>query len=171
VVITRVKELLKMNGRHDAPGSGESASSIDAARNEAEPSAASLVDPALDTPVRDGLNIGSVNAGAEPHLSMPDFQDLGFEWRFRPPVEKPIEIADAFTALLASEQGEISVADVAPDQRAAMESFINQVTSRVAERLTAAVVHERTTSVVHELAERLIRDELARVRTAATARR
>ncbi len=163
-----------MNGRQNAPGSRESAAPLallDAAGNEAEAPGAVLDGPTDDTTAMDGTGPVLVTGAAEQHVSMQDFQDLGLQWRFRPPVRKPVEIADAFSALLAAEQGEATPTDAEPDQGVAMESFIDQVTSRVAERLTAAVVHERTSAIVHELAERLIRDELARVRTAATLRR
>jgi CheY-like chemotaxis protein len=92
-------------------------------------------------------------------------------------------IAEAFAALLAAEQGrplpsampqwptppgsrfpEASAAP-APAAPAVTEDVIEQVTQRVLERLTDRVVRETVAEIVAATTERLVRDEIARIKS------
>ncbi len=78
-------------------------------------------------------------------------------------------IADAFSALLAVEQGEpgalpvrLTTAPVAPQ---VTDQLIEEITRRVIERLAPDAVRQVVSEVVTEVAERLVRDEIQRLRS------
>ena len=94
------------------------------------------------------------------------------------PVElfEPIEpvhgnlVADAFTALLAVEEGEL---DVAPSLFPSgfkggpviTEAMVDRIAERVIERLAPGTARDVVAQVVSEVAERLVREEIERVRS------
>lgn len=100
--------------------------------------------------------------------------DGSFAWTDRPAhgSSRPgINVADAFAALLAAEQGE-SPGPMKSTARDAeqMEVLVSQVALRVAERLGTAAVRERVDDIVRAVAERLVREEIDRIRTTAAER-
>jgi CheY-like chemotaxis protein len=68
-------------------------------------------------------------------------------------------LAEAFAALLAAEQGRVAPPPPINDQ-ALRDDVVEQVTRRVIERMTDSAVGE----VVLEVAERLVREEIARIK-------
>ena len=70
----------------------------------------------------------------------------------------PPTLAEAFAALLAAEQGKVAPPTV--NDEALREEVIAQVTRRVVERMTDKAVRD----VVLEVAERLVREEIARIK-------
>jgi CheY-like chemotaxis protein len=87
-----------------------------------------------------------------------------------PPVLPPI--ADAFAALLAAEQSQPRSSSapawpiVAPPPPAISEDVIAEVTRRVLEQLSDKVVREAVAEKVSAAAERLIREEIERIKAA-----
>jgi len=81
---------------------------------------------------------------------------------------KPGTIADAFAALLAFEEGDRSVPAVRlvpqPQALSIGEDVVEEVTRRVLARLAPGAVKNLVTEVVSEVAERLVREEIARIR-------
>jgi CheY-like chemotaxis protein len=91
-------------------------------------------------------------------------------------------LADAFAALLASEQGgplsDVAVtwpatiappaplAPVAPAPVEITEDLVEAVTRRVLDRLSDQVVRETVSDIVSKVAERLISEEIARIKSA-----
>ena len=79
--------------------------------------------------------------------------------------------ADAFDQLLAAEQGEApQPADAAHGQAPVIEisdEVIDRIAVRVAERLSEGVLIDTVTHIVREVSERLVREEIARIRSAA----
>lgn len=80
-------------------------------------------------------------------------------------------VADAFSALLAAEQGEL----VPPPPASAldesqMDAIVEQVAARVMEHLGTSAVRERADRIIVDVAERLVREEIVRIRDAAAAR-
>lgn len=77
-------------------------------------------------------------------------------------------VADAFTALLAVEQGEPGAAPVrltaAPAEPVITDAFLDQVVRRVVERLSPGAARDVITDIVSEVAERLVREEIERIR-------
>ena len=77
-------------------------------------------------------------------------------------------IADVFHLLFAVEQGEAEPGTVRVGAPAASVSvtdeLVEQVTRRVLERLAPEVLRERVADVVSEVAERLVREEIMRIR-------
>jgi len=75
-------------------------------------------------------------------------------------------LADAFAALLSAEQGGPAPAWQAPrvESPAASEDLVEQVTRRVLDRLTDRVVRETAADLVSAIAERLIREEIERIK-------
>jgi CheY-like chemotaxis protein len=76
-------------------------------------------------------------------------------------------IADAFSALLAAEQGDPD----APPVRLPMagtvqvtDEIVDEVTRRVVERLGSHAVHDLVAEVVSRVAERVVREEIERIR-------
>lgn len=92
-------------------------------------------------------------------------------------------LADAFSALLAAELGEAPLPDswsaqgrAAPRPRASSaaepvppvtEAFVDEVSRRVAERLTDNVLRETVERRVLEIAERLVLEEIERIKASA----
>ena len=85
-------------------------------------------------------------------------------------------IADVFAALFEEEQGQVGVAPVAAgvqpaDPGAVSDALVEEVTRRVAERLAPEAARPLVAQIVSEVAERLVREELERIRSAVEARR
>lgn len=85
-----------------------------------------------------------------------------------PPALPPL--ADAFAALLAAEQsvpapsGPSAWPSARVEGAAATEDLIEQVTRRVLDRLSDRVVREKAAEVVSAIAERLVREEIERIK-------
>jgi CheY-like chemotaxis protein len=84
-------------------------------------------------------------------------------------------ILDAFNALLAMEQGEPRPAGrshaAGAGTMAISDELVDEVTRRVIERLAPNAARDLVKQVVSDVAERLIRDEIARIKSAANAKR
>jgi CheY-like chemotaxis protein len=84
-------------------------------------------------------------------------------------------ILDAFNALLAMEQGEPRPAARSQTSTATpvavTDELVDEVTRRVIERLAPGTARDLVRQVVGEVAERLIREEIARIKTAANTKR
>jgi CheY-like chemotaxis protein len=92
------------------------------------------------------------------------------------PIERRNLVADMFAALFAAEQGE-SVAPApsfAPARRESpgevTDNLVDEVTRRVLERIAPDAANELVAQIVSEVAERLIREEISRIKAAAAAR-
>jgi CheY-like chemotaxis protein len=77
-------------------------------------------------------------------------------------------MAEAFTALLALEEGEpgakpVRLTSIGPEP-IVTDALVEEVTRRVIERLAPGAVREVVAQVVSDIAERLVREEIARVR-------
>ena len=92
-----------------------------------------------------------------------------------PPADSGNVILDAFHALLAMEQGEPRPAVRAQGAPAApvaiTDELVDEVTRRVLERLAPNAARDLVRQVVGEVAERLIREEIARIKGAVNAKR
>jgi CheY-like chemotaxis protein len=77
-------------------------------------------------------------------------------------------VADAFSALLAVEQGEPGAAPVflttGPAEPVITDELIDEITRRVIERLGPGAVRDAVSDIVSRVAERLVREEIARIR-------
>ena len=93
------------------------------------------------------------------------------------PMEGRNLVADMFAALFAAEQGE-EVAPPPPYQAprtpiaptSVTDSLVDEVTRRVVARLAPDAVNELVVQIVSEVAERLIREEISRIKAAASSR-
>jgi CheY-like chemotaxis protein len=93
-----------------------------------------------------------------------------------PPADGGNVILDAFHALLAMEQGEprpaTARAHVPPTAPVTItDELVDEVTRRVLERLAPTAARDLVKQVVGEVAERLIREEIARIKASVNARR
>jgi hypothetical protein len=84
-------------------------------------------------------------------------------------------VADMFAALFAVEQGEGAPVVHPPSQPqspapAVTEALVDEVTRRVLERLAPDSANELVIQIVSEVAERLIREEITRIKLAAGSR-
>jgi CheY-like chemotaxis protein len=84
-------------------------------------------------------------------------------------------ILDAFHALLAMEQGEARPASrphsAAPAPAVITDDLVDEVARRVIERLAPGTARDLVKQIVSEVAERLIKEEIAHIKSAANARR
>jgi hypothetical protein len=76
----------------------------------------------------------------------------------RPSAATPT-LAEAFAALLAAEQGKVA-APASIEDVALRDDVVDEVTKRVVERMTDTAVRD----IVFQVAERLVRDEIARIK-------
>lgn len=86
-----------------------------------------------------------------------------------PEAPSGITIAGAFSALLAAEQGDAPPLPVrfafAPPAPAITDEILEEITRRVVERLAPGAVRDVVSDVVKEMSEKLIREEIARLRS------
>jgi CheY-like chemotaxis protein len=75
--------------------------------------------------------------------------------------------ADAFALLLAEEQGEVPPPVVSQPLGELSDAMVDRIADRVADRLTHGVLGESLRRTVHDVSERLVRDEITRIRSAA----
>jgi hypothetical protein len=76
-------------------------------------------------------------------------------------------IADAFSALLAAEQGDADAPPVRLPTGGAVpmtDELVDEIARRVIERLGSHAVHDLVADVVSRVAERLVREEIERIR-------
>jgi hypothetical protein len=77
-------------------------------------------------------------------------------------------IADAFDLLLAEEQGEAPAALYAGGYGLS-EADLDRIAARVADRLTRGALGDSVTRIVTEVSERLVREEIERIRQSVSA--
>jgi CheY-like chemotaxis protein len=129
------------------------------------------------TPLRESSPAADVSFGSPIRSSMMDaIHSRSTETSpAAPPADSGNVILDAFHALLAMEQGEPRPAVGAPAAPAApvaiTDELVEEVTRRVLERLAPNAARELVRQVVGEVAERLIREEIARIKAAANTKR
>jgi CheY-like chemotaxis protein len=89
--------------------------------------------------------------------------------------ERPNVIADVFAALFAAEQGggvpTLPVTPATPAGPVVSEALVDEVTRRVLERLAPDAARGLVTQIVTDVAERLVRDEIGRIKTGLDGRR
>jgi CheY-like chemotaxis protein len=79
--------------------------------------------------------------------------------------------AEAFAVLLAEEQGE-PIGPLLPQSMVELnDSMIERIADRVAERLMHGVLGDSLRGTVHDVSERLVREEIQRIRAAAHTQR
>ena len=92
-----------------------------------------------------------------------------------PPRDGGNVILDAFNALLAMEEGEprpVSRSNAPASAPVAVtDELVDEVARRVIERLAPGTARDLVKQVVGEVAERLIKEEIARIKTAANTKR
>jgi CheY-like chemotaxis protein len=129
------------------------------------------------TPFRESMPAADASFGAPIGASMMDaIHSRNTETvPAAPPADSGNVILDAFHALLAMEQGEPGPAvraQAAPAAPVAItDELVNEVTRRVLERLAPNAARDLVRQVVGEVAERLIREEIARIKGAVDAKR
>jgi CheY-like chemotaxis protein len=81
----------------------------------------------------------------------------------------PAPLADAFAALLAAETGGVAVElpAAAPAAPQVSDALVDEVTRRVIERLGETVLRETLTDVALHVAERLVREEIEKLKQSA----
>jgi hypothetical protein len=79
------------------------------------------------------------------------------------PTRAAPSIADAFAVLLAAEQ-EAAGSDAWLPRSAAPDALVEEVARRVLERLSHAAVHAAVAGIVSATAERLVREEIERIK-------
>ena len=129
--------------------------------------------PPSDTPPHHTVPVAAVApaapvASASGHVGTPGASAARHVAAIAPPAAS---VADAFDQLLAAEQGEApQPADAAHGQAPVIEisdEVIDRIAVRVAERLSEGVLIDTVTHIVREVSERLVREEIARIRSAA----
>ena len=80
------------------------------------------------------------------------------------------DIADVFEVLLAEELGEVPAGQLHPYTIQLTDDLIDRISMRVLERLTKGPLSETMTRIVTEVSERLVREEITRIRASAEAK-
>jgi CheY-like chemotaxis protein len=124
------------------------------------PSEPSPVAPPFDTPFpADASPVELPQASVPETETAPDVPE---------PPAQPV-FAQAFSALLAAERGDADAGampffGVQPPPEVDTAAIVAQVTRQVLEQMTDRVVRDTVTDIVSKVAERLVRDEIERVR-------
>jgi len=125
--------------------------------------------------------VAPFESAAPPSVASPEWVALAAQPAFAAPVApaparpaaKPLELpslADAFAALLAAEQSEPSPSIApawpvsAPSAPVVAEDLIEEVTHRVLDRLSGQVVRETVADIITKVAERLVLEEIERIK-------
>jgi hypothetical protein len=77
------------------------------------------------------------------------------------------DVAAAFELLLAEELGEVPAGQFHPHTIQLTDDLIDRISIRVVERLTKGPLSETMTRIVTEVSERLVREEITRIRASA----
>jgi CheY-like chemotaxis protein len=127
---------------------------------------------------------GGVTAAREPRVEFPPAAPVVAPAPTPSPASvstpAPVPVADAFAALLEAEQqggvpaaapavaGEVTVGAVAFGTPAITDALIDDIAQRVALRLAGAALPDAVARIVSEAAERLVREEIERLKAAAS---
>ena len=118
--------------------------------------------PAIPPPASDEwqeLPLPAENPGADPSSPPPQAADSADV----PP--EPSVLAETFSTLLAVERGELPASALpAPGAGEITDEMIDRLARRVAERLGESVVRDLAADIVSRTAERLVRDEIERIK-------
>lgn len=90
-----------------------------------------------------------------------------------PPSALALNVADAFGVLLGAEQGEgppLRPRSAGPGAWTPSDEFVEQLVTRVLQRLGDSVVRERVDEIVSAIAERLVHEEIDRIKASGTRR-
>lgn len=169
------------SGQAESPSSGAAAppvaNTIDWFGLRPASSEAPVASDTWDIPAQPSASersLGRPTFGAAPPPSDP------FTWTSPPPPPMPPSttapvvlppLADAFAALLAAEQGAPSPVSApawpgSSPPTAVTDDLVEQVTRRVLDRLSDRIVRETVVEIVTDVAERLVREEIERIKTA-----
>ena len=74
-------------------------------------------------------------------------------------------LADTFATLLAVEQGELPASALLPPPRAGDDELVDRIARRVVEQLGDRAVRDLAADIVSRTAERLVREEIERIKT------
>jgi len=74
-------------------------------------------------------------------------------------------LADTFATLLAVEQGELPASALRPSPRAGDDELVDRIARRVVEQLGDRAVRDLAADIVSRTAERLVREEIERIKT------
>jgi hypothetical protein len=131
------------------------------------PAASSNV-PAADAPAASATPVASASARAASGELRRDLAEAAFGREGGPlaPANLDLSIADAFDLLLAEEQGEVPTTIYGGSYRLS-EADLDRIATRVVDRLTRGPLNDTVTRIVTEVSERLVREELGRMREAA----
>jgi CheY-like chemotaxis protein len=175
-VINRVKELLGLSTQPD-----EAAAPQALARAAPPPARGAAIDTAAlhfgEEWVAEELGPrGRTFEAAETSTGLPRRSSEGAEaGKPEPavpigPVAPVFGPADAFAALLAEEQGEPVAPVVTQPVVELSDAMVDRIADRVAERMMRGVFGESLRGTVHEVSERLVREEIQRIRASAQGR-
>ena len=129
--------------------------------------------PAIDLPLASSMSAppSLTAAPTPPPLEPPDITSTRAPQTAEPfPAESSLGrniVADAFTALLAVEQGEPGAAPVRLTTSSApvvTDALIDELTQRIAQRLAHDTLRQIVADVVSDVAERLVREEIERIK-------
>jgi CheY-like chemotaxis protein len=162
-VITRVKELLGVR----TPVTH---------REPAPPPPSQAHTPREEIVVDGGQHLDEwFTESATPDASGPSSGPIPAGWSQVPPAGTAATVAaafgpaDAFAVLLAEEQGEVAPPIVPQPVVELSEDMVERIADRVAERLIQSAFGESLRGTVHDVSERLVRQEIERIRAAAQA--
>ena len=115
------------------------------------------------------------SGGAPTHLTHPrrltHLKHLTHPKRVQPPKHRHAVtsstpgLADTFATLLAVEQGELPASALLPPPRSGDDELVDRIARRVVEQLGDRAVRDLAADIVSRTAERLVREEIERIKT------
>ncbi len=126
----------------------------DQRQNPGEPPMPSVDDARMGAEVRAAdSRAPAVRAGANPDAAAPGTPTLSDSG-----------LADTFATLLAVEQGELPASALLPPPQAGDEELVDRIARRVVEQLGDGAVRALAADIVSRTAERLVREEIDRIK-------
>ena len=100
-----------------------------------------------------------------PATEAPEAPEAPEASRPRSVTSSPSGLADTFATLLAVEQGELPPSALLPSPRAGDDELVDRIARRVVEQLGDRAVRDLAADIVSRTAERLVREEIERIKT------
>ncbi len=126
---------------------------------ESEPDVSASEAPTFEAPIAEAFTTPDSSGGSDGGASVPPPQE--------PRTGPAISLAKKFATLLAVEQGELPASALEPPVPANDDALVDRIVRRVVEQMSDRAVRDLAAEIVSRTAERLVREEIDRIKSGA----